>query len=113
MEDLEFTALYQLQDKALAAVASVETAFYLTGGTCLHRFYTERRRSDDLDFFSNDNNLFRDDVRTVTAALRHTDMGLAVVVDERDFVRLVLGERLKVDLVNDRSVWTGRQEAIS
>lgn len=102
MVKVDFPALYRLQDKVLAIVFSVESAFYLTGGTCLHRFYQEQRYSDDLDLFSNDNQLFRDDVRLIRQALDHAALPLNVVVDSRDFVRLLVADMLKVDLVNDR-----------
>lgn len=102
MVKVDFPALYRLQDKVLAIVFSVESAFYLTGGTCLHRFYQEQRYSDGLDLFSNDNQLFRDDVRLIRQALDHAVLPLNVVVDSRDFVRLLVADMLKVDLVNDR-----------
>ena len=35
----------------LALIFAQDTEFYLTGGTCLNRFYYEKRLSDDLDFF--------------------------------------------------------------
>jgi len=102
MAKIDFPALYRLQDKVLSIVFSVETGFYLTGGTCLHRFYREQRYSDDLDLFSNDSRLFRDDVRLIRRALDHAALSLDVVVDSRDFVRLFVADMLKVDLVNDR-----------
>ena len=47
-----YKELYKLQDKVLDVVFSAENIFYLTGGTCLSRFYKEKRYSDDfeLDF---------------------------------------------------------------
>ena len=41
--------LYPMQDSVLAQMNSEK--FYLTGGTCLSRFYYHHRFSDDLDFF--------------------------------------------------------------
>ncbi|MBN1561495.1 nucleotidyl transferase AbiEii/AbiGii toxin family protein [candidate division KSB1 bacterium] len=41
--------LYKLQDALLDLVEG--NSFYLTGGTCLSRFYFRHRYSDDLDFF--------------------------------------------------------------
>lgn len=107
MVKVDFPALYRLQDKVLSIVFSVETGFYLTGGTCLHRFYQEQRYSDGLDLFSNDNLLFRDDVRLIRRALDHAALHLDVVVDSRDFVRLLVADMLKVDLVNDRGYRVG------
>lgn len=48
-----YQKLYELQDEVLEVVFSVENIFYLTGGTCLSRFYQEKRYSDDLNFFTN------------------------------------------------------------
>mgnify|MGYP000573351949 CR=1 FL=1 len=41
--------VYPLQDEILALINS--DRFYLSGGTCLSRFYYNHRYSDDLDFF--------------------------------------------------------------
>ncbi len=50
-EQLEFyeKILYPMQDEIFSLLES--NKFYLTGGTCLSRFYYEHRYSDDLDFF--------------------------------------------------------------
>lgn len=52
-------------DKILELVGKADTAFYLTGGTALGRFYLNHRYSDDLDFFVNKNTEFRADVQKV------------------------------------------------
>jgi predicted nucleotidyltransferase component of viral defense system len=41
--------LYPMQDEIFSMMESDK--FYLTGGTCLSRFYYHHRYSDDLDFF--------------------------------------------------------------
>jgi predicted nucleotidyltransferase component of viral defense system len=41
--------LYPLQDEILTLINS--DRFYLSGGTCLSRYYYSHRYSDDLDFF--------------------------------------------------------------
>lgn len=41
--------LYPLQDRIMELLD--KERFYLTGGTCLSRFYYEHRYSEDLDFF--------------------------------------------------------------
>lgn len=102
MVKVDYPTLYRLQDRVLSTFFSVRTEFYLTGGTCLHRFYTEKRYSDDLDFFSNDSLLFRDDVRLVRRALVDAGMFLDIRVDSRDFVRLIVEDSLMIDLVSDR-----------
>jgi predicted nucleotidyltransferase component of viral defense system len=103
MAKINFPELYRLQDKVLSIVFSMKTGFYLTGGTCLHRFYQEKRYSDDLDLFSNDCQLFRDDVRLVRRSLEDAALSLEIRADSRDFVRLIVEDSLQVDLVNDRA----------
>ena len=88
MATLDYKSIYTLQDKVLENIFSRETTFYLTGGTCLNRFYYNRRYSDDLDLFTNDNALFRDDVRIVIEGFKSSSLGYTVIVDTRDFVRL-------------------------
>jgi predicted nucleotidyltransferase component of viral defense system len=102
MAALNYTGIYALQDKVLAVIFSTETTFYLTGGTCLNRFYHNRRYSDDLDLFTNENALFRDDLRVLLDTLTSASLPYAIQVDTRDFVRLFIEERLQIDLVNDR-----------
>lgn len=48
MDRIDYQELYRLQDKVLQVVFKAEREFYLTGGTCLSRFYFEKRYSDDL-----------------------------------------------------------------
>lgn len=108
MEPVDYARLYSLQDRVLAAVFSGETDFYLTGGTCLHRFHAEDRYSADLDLFTNENALFREDVRSIGKRLENAVLSYTVQVDTRDFVRLFVEEQLQVDLVNDRVYRHGR-----
>ena len=102
METLDYNALYRIQDRVLKIFFGADTTFYLTGGTCLNRFFFEKRYSADLDLFSNENNLFREDVRILLDALAANGCIYEVVVDTRDFVRLMAESKLKIDLVNDR-----------
>ena len=102
MAALNYTNIYALQDKVLAPIFSAETTFYLTGGTCLNRFYHNRRYSNDLDLFTNENALFRDDVRILLDALTSASLSYAIQVDTRDFVRLFIQDELQLDLINDR-----------
>lgn len=106
--DIDYSALYLLQDRALSAINNIDTGFYLSGGTCLHRFYTERRYSDDLDLFCNDADLFRDYSRETLEALRDRGLTVHTIIDTRDFIRLQLDDSLKVDMVNDRVYRLGR-----
>ncbi|MBI3104685.1 MAG: hypothetical protein HYY95_03740, partial [Candidatus Rokubacteria bacterium] len=43
-----FDTLYPLQDRVLKVINTVETDFYLTGGTASSRGYLHHRFSDDL-----------------------------------------------------------------
>ena len=58
MAPIDYIRLYRLQDEILPIIFQADTEFYLTGGTCLHRFYCEKRYSDDLDLFTNFSNTF-------------------------------------------------------
>jgi predicted nucleotidyltransferase component of viral defense system len=49
MGEVDYSVLYGLQDRVLDAVLKSELSFYVTGGTCLNRFYREERYSEDLD----------------------------------------------------------------
>lgn len=108
MESLDYVLLYRIQDQVLEIASGVDTNFYLTGGTCLNRFFFEKRHSADLDFFSNENNLFREDMRLLLDAFQTAVCQYEVLVDTRDFVRLLVRSVLKVDLVNDRVYRFGR-----
>lgn len=108
MATLDYISIYALQDKVLENIFSKETTFYLTGDTCLNRFYYNRRYSDDLDLFTNDNALFRDDVRIVIEGFKSSSLKYKVIVDTRDFVRLNIDAKLQVDFVNDRVYRQGK-----
>jgi len=99
---MDYEGLYSLQDRVLGAVFGDETQFYLTGGTCLHRFHAQKRYSDDLDLFTSDNTLYRDDVRRALHSIAQAGFETKTSVDSRDFVRIYVDKRLKVDFVNDR-----------
>ncbi len=99
---MDYEALYSLQDRVLEAVFGDETQFYLTGGTCLHRFHANKRYSDDLDLFTSDNTLYRDEVRRALDSIAQAGLEIQTSVDSRDFVRTFVDKRLKVDFVNDR-----------
>lgn len=108
MATLDFHKIYTLQDKVLETIYSNETTLYLTRGTCLNRFYYNCRFSDDLDLFTNENAIFRDDFRIVLENLKSSALPYTIMVDTRDFVRLNIDEILQVDLVNDRVYRSGK-----
>lgn len=110
MEEIDYKNLYSLQDSIFSIMAKADTNFYLTGGTCLHRFYYQQRYSDDLDFFTNENNLFREDCRILLDEFAKADLAYETIVDSRDFVRIIVERKYKckIDFVNDRVYRYGR-----
>jgi predicted nucleotidyltransferase component of viral defense system len=96
----EYRELYILQDKVLQTVFSIESEFYLTGGTCLSRFYKAGRYSDDLDFFTNDSARFSYAMRNIRNALLEK-CRLSIEVETKNFQRLRVDGRLQIDFVND------------
>ncbi|MCI5150594.1 MAG: hypothetical protein D3916_14620 [Candidatus Electrothrix sp. MAN1_4] len=105
MEYLDYGKLYQLQDEVLDIVFQEETEFYLTGGTCLNRFYFEKRYSDDLDLFTHCSDTFSYSVRAVTGRFTQKNMVVKKLLESRDFIRIHLTKKeivLQVDFVNDR-----------
>jgi predicted nucleotidyltransferase component of viral defense system len=102
MAAVDFQAVYALQDRVLESLSTTDTKFYLTGGTCINRFFLEKRYSDDLDLFTNDNALYREDGRRLMRSLSAAGLPADIRVDTRDFMRLTIDSKLQVDLVNDR-----------
>jgi len=85
---------------------AIGKGIYLTGGTCLSRFYREKRYSDDLDFFSNDSPRFAFALRNIISALKGS-MEVEIRVETKNFTRLVADHRMQVDFVNDLSYRMG------
>lgn len=100
MDILDYKHLYKLQDQVLAVLFSVEKEFYLTGGTCLSRFYQEKRYSDDLDFFTNNSPRYNFAVKNIKIALKK-EFKLKISAETKNFTRIILNNILQVDLVND------------
>lgn len=105
MGKIDYKKLYLLQNKILDLVFAEETEFYLTGGTCLNRFYFEKRYSDDLDLFTNFSETFAYSAREIIDKLKKSNFAPKKLVDSKDFIRINVSEdnvRLQVDFVNDR-----------
>jgi len=100
MGNIDYKNLYGLQDRVLDTVFGCENEFYLTGGTCLGRFYQEKRYSDDLDFFTNNSSRYSFAVKNIKKAL-HKDFDLAVEVESKSFTRFKIDGLLQIDFVND------------
>jgi predicted nucleotidyltransferase component of viral defense system len=101
MDSIDYKKLYELQDKVLDVIFSFEHEFYLTGGTCLSRFYHEKRYSDDLDFFANSSNNFGFRMKRFKQLLEE-NFTLKVEIESKDFVRYLIDDSLQLDFVNDR-----------
>jgi len=107
----DFIKLYLLQDKVLAAIAEMNTPFYLTGGTALGRFYLNHRYSEDLDFFVNNDVAYVDLTKRI---FKHLNKVFEVDEDgvlEEDFSRFYVREKdqfLKVECINDISYRLGK-----
>jgi len=100
MGSIDYTKLYELQDRVLKVVFETEHEFYLTGGTCLSRFYIEKRYSDDLDFFTNQSVRYSFAMKNIKKAL-NKEFQLSVEVETKDFTRYKVDDLLQVDFVND------------
>lgn len=105
MELVDYKKLYQLQDEILDLIFQEDTEFYLTGGTCLNRFYFEKRYSDDLDLFTNFSNTFSYSAREIIERISRADYATEKHVDSKDFVRIHVKNAeilLQIDFINDR-----------
>jgi len=102
MGSIDYQKLYKLQDEVLKVVFETENEFYLTGGTCLSRFYIEKRYSDDLNFFTNQSHRYSFAVKNIKRALL-SKFKLTAEVESKDFTRFKIDDLLQIDFVNDIS----------
>ncbi len=65
--------LYPFQDLVLKLIMKVDDRFYLTGGTALGRHYLKHRYSDDLDFFVNREDNFKQLLNTIISQLQNIE----------------------------------------
>ncbi len=100
MGGINYQHLYELQDQVLPIVFQTEREFYLTGGTCLNRFYHEKRYSDDLDFFTNQSPRYRFAIRNIKMALQQ-EFEVESVIEDKCFTRFKINQSLQIDFVND------------
>lgn len=100
-----FETLYPLQERVLARIQTLETDFYLSGGTAASRGYLNHRFSDDLDLFVDDDNRFGLwSARIIQSLADCHDWQVEIALREERFVRLTVLENalpLKVELIND------------
>jgi len=107
MEIVNYQKLYQIQDEVLQQVFEEPTDFYLTGGTCLSRFYYPKRYSLDLDLFTNSSNRFHFSIRSFLEKFSIRKIPHKVEVESKDFMRILVRDLLQVDFVNDRVKYVG------
>lgn len=97
--------LYPLQDQVLKVINSVDTGFYLTGGTALSRAYLQHRYSDDLDLFVNyDPNFTAWSSLLIDRLIAHERWTCEISIRQQFFVRILLVQNeitLKIEFVND------------
>lgn len=101
-----YNELYRLQDRVLAALSGHFGIFHLTGGTALGRFYLDHRYSEDLDFFTNQNNAFTSEANIIRSLLKiQFNTSDDKIILYPDYIRVwVPGEEdLKIEMVNDVS----------
>jgi len=101
LDRIDYKELYKLQDKILQIVFKTEREFYLTGGTCLSRFYFEKRYSDDLDFFTDNSSRFNFAVKNIIYQLK-SEFLVTKEIDSKDFIRLKVDNILQLDFVNEK-----------
>ena len=105
--------IYPLQDKALAALEKAGTAFYLTGGTALSRYYFKHRYSDDLDFFVNDDVKFHKYLKAVYSSLKAAGFEIEQKMNDERFARIIVNKLLKIEFVNDIPFYLGEHVKIA
>jgi hypothetical protein len=96
--------LYPLQDNVLKLIALLPVDFYLTGGTALSRAYLNHRYSDDLDFFVNESEKFKEQVEIIVGNLPQTGLKFEVAQADEGFARILIYDKhctLKIDFIND------------
>jgi len=107
MENIDYKKLYKIQDEVLSIIFEESTELYLTGGTCLSRFYYAKRYSVDLDLFAYSSNRFHFIIRSLLDKFSLKEIPYSVVTETKDFVRLLVRNVLQVDFVNDRVKYIG------
>ena len=100
MDKIDYKSLYSLQDQVMMLIFETENIFYLTGGTCLGRFYKAMRYSDDLDFFTNQSPRYNFAVRNIKNKLKDS-FKVSAEVESKDFNRFRINDLLQIDFIND------------
>lgn len=101
--------LYPLQDNVLKRIDTLQTPFYLTGGTALSRCYFNHRYSDDLDFFVNKDIGFVKFSDQILSNLMKS-LEVEVIMKTESYISIKVNKILKIDLVNDVQYRYGQLE---
>ena len=105
--------LYPMQDEIFSMMESDK--FYLTGGTCLSRFYYHHRYSDDLDFFFEGHEFSKRDFEAEFGQILNTiqkKFHLEVTINSEYFKRMIVSKddhELKLEFIltsQFESTWT-------
>lgn len=111
-----YNNLYKFQDIILEIFFEIESNFYLTGGTCLHRFLINARYSDDLDFFNPYSDDFGQIIREFLSKLNQNSIQYIQEIRSKTFARINVKEKniiLKIDFVNDPVKHFGKIEILN
>jgi hypothetical protein len=108
--------LYPLQDEVLGVLTG--TYFYLSGGTCLSRFYYQHRYSDDLDLFfngfQNGQELFNIEYQRMVNALSEK-FAIEILMAHDFFKRIIVSKKalnLKIEFVYENYKIIGERKKI-
>lgn len=85
-------------------MTTVDNQFYMPGDTALGRAYLHHRYSDDLDFFVNNDDRYREQVERIVQALEQSHLDVERAAMHESFSRCFIHEKkgsLKIDFVND------------
>ncbi len=98
----DFPSLYKLQDEVIEVLSNCLAGFYLTGGTALGRFFLHHRYSDDLDFFTADEEGFISQTNEIYQELRRRfQLNESLNLRSQSYVSLHIQKphQLKIDFV--------------
>jgi len=117
-EEIKFyeTVLYPLQDQVFQLIQ--DERLYLSGGTCLSRFYYHHRFSDDLDFFFDGYTYPKEefDIAVRDIANRVSDhFAIEMTINGEYFKRFFVSHRqqpLKVEFVYENYKTVGKRQRI-
>lgn len=105
--------LYPMQDEIFSMMESDK--FYLTGGTCLSRFYYHHRYSDDLDFFFEGHEFSKRDFEAEFGQILNTiqkKFNLEVTINSEYFKRMIVSKddhELKLEFIYETTPTIGER----